>query len=154
MEKFDTSNCTPTKISQEDKFTKGEFKSLSPFQDNKGVIRVGDWVITKHGHQHGHNGVAATIAKKRKKLWILKANKPSKAVKFKCGSCREIEHKTVTQLMANLPALCLAPFTHHSTSPHAWDYFEEEVQKFCGEKGMHWKFITPGAPTSKCLQKH
>lgn len=22
----------------------------------------------------------------------------------------------------------------------------EEVQEFCGEKGMQWKFITPGAP--------
>lgn len=26
------------------------------------------------------------------------------------------------------------------------DINEEEVQEFCGEKGMQWKFITPGAP--------
>ena len=26
------------------------------------------------------------------------------------------------------------------------DINEEEVKEFCGEKGMHWKFITPGAP--------
>ena len=26
------------------------------------------------------------------------------------------------------------------------DIKEEEVKEFCGEKGMQWKFITPGAP--------
>ena len=26
------------------------------------------------------------------------------------------------------------------------DINEEEVREFCGEKGMQWKFITPGAP--------
>ncbi|XP_068735751.1 uncharacterized protein [Montipora capricornis] len=26
------------------------------------------------------------------------------------------------------------------------DINEEEVKEFCGEKGMQWKFITPGAP--------
>ena len=121
---------------------KGEFKSLSPFQDDKGIIRVGgrldeaivsydtkhpallpsdhwiSWLITRHTHQHGHNGVAATTAKTRKKFWIVKANKLSKAVKFKCGFCREREHKTETQLMANLPALCLASSVHPTILLH------------------------------------
>ena len=26
------------------------------------------------------------------------------------------------------------------------DINEEEVQEFCGEKGMQWKFVTPAAP--------
>ena len=114
---------------------KGEFKTLSPFSDEKGVIRVGgrvdeafvsyetrhpallpsdhwiSWLITRHAHQYGHNGVAATTAKTRTKFWILKANKLSKSVKFKCGFCREMAHKTETQLMANLPALRLTPYT-------------------------------------------
>ena len=114
---------------------RGEFKSLSPFQDDKGVIRVGgrvdeaivsydtkhpallpsdhwiSWLITRHTHQHGHNGVAATIAKTRNKFWILKANKLSKTVQFKCVFCHEREHKSETQLVANLPALRLAPYT-------------------------------------------
>ena len=229
---------------------KGEFKSLSPFLDGKGVIRVGgrvdeaiisydakhpallpsnhwiSWLITRHAHQYGHNGVAATTARTRRKFWILKGNKLSKAVKFKCAFCREMAHKAETQLMANLPALRLAPYTlpFYMT---ACDYFgpynvkisrnktakrygvlftclntravhlemavdlttmeflqvlrrflairgrpavilsdngsqfvgaekelrqmvsdinEEEVKEFCGEKGMQWKFITPGAP--------
>ena len=69
------------------------------------------WLITTHVHQYGHNGVAATTAKTRSKFWILKANKLSKSVKFKCVFCREMAHKTETQLMANLPALHLAPYT-------------------------------------------
>ena len=115
--------------------TKGEFKNLSPFTDEQGVVRVGGrvdqaimsydtrhpvllpsdhWIstlITRHAHQHGHNGVAATTAKIRTKYWILKATKLSKSVKFKCGFCKEMAHKTETQLMADLPALCLAPCT-------------------------------------------
>ena len=110
---------------------KGEFKSLSPFLDGKGVLRVGgrmdeaivsydakhpalhwiSWLITRHAIQYGHKGVAATTARTRRKFWILKGNKLSKAVKFKCGVCREMAHKMETQLMANLPTLRLAPYT-------------------------------------------
>ena len=114
---------------------KGEFKSLSPFLDGKGVIRVGgrvdeaivsydtkhpallpsdhwvSWLITRHAHQYGHNGVATTTARTRRKFWILKGNKLSKTVKFKCGFCREMAHMAETQLMANLPALRLTPHT-------------------------------------------
>ena len=114
---------------------KGEFRTLSPFLDEKGVIRVGgrvdeavvsyetkhpallpsdhsiSWFITTHVHQYGHNGVAATTAKTRRKFWILKANKLSKSVKFMCVFCREMAHTTETQLMASLPELHLAPYT-------------------------------------------
>ena len=113
----------------------GDFKTLSPFIDDKGIIRVGGRIdkaivsyeekhpvllpnehrisllITSHTHNHGHPGVATTTAKIRRKYWILKANKLSKAVKFKCVSCREMAHKAETQLMADLPALRLAPQT-------------------------------------------
>ena len=114
---------------------KGEFKSLSPFKDENGVIRVGGRVdeaivsyetrhpallpsdyrifllVTRHAHQYGHSGVAATTAKTRGKFWILKANKISKSVKSKCGFCRKMAHKAETQLMADLPVLRLAPHT-------------------------------------------
>lgn len=55
--------------------------------------------------------VAATIAKTRRKFCILKGNKLIKSVKFKCGFCREMAHKTETKLMANLLPLRLAPYT-------------------------------------------
>ena len=91
-----------------DRLAKGEFKTLSPFIDDKGIIRVGgrldkaivsyetkhpallptaNWIsllITRHMHQFGHPGVAATTAKIRQQYWILKANKLSKSVKTRC----------------------------------------------------------------------
>lgn len=78
---------------------KKEFDALSPFVDNKGVIRVGGRVdnavvscdskhpalllyelsisllITRHMHQCGHGGVASTTAKIRARYWIMKASK-------------------------------------------------------------------------------
>ena len=229
---------------------KEEFKNLSSFTDEQGVVRVGGrvdqaimsydtrqpallpsdhWIsplITRHAHQHGHRGVAATTAKIRTKYWILKATKLSKSVKFKCGFCKEMAHKTETQLMADLLALrlapCTSPFYHtacdyfgpytvkigrNKTAKHYGVLFsclntravhlemtvdcstmeflqvirrfcairgqpslmmanngtqfvgaEKElcqlvsgldhlqIQEFCAEKGMHWKFKTPAAP--------
>ncbi|XP_068714142.1 uncharacterized protein [Montipora foliosa] len=83
---------------------RGDFKSLSPFKDEKGIIRVGGRIdkavvtyeerhpallpsdhrisqmITRHMHTYGHCGVAATTAKVRRKYWFLKANKLSKSI--------------------------------------------------------------------------
>lgn len=125
---------------------KGEFRALSPFLDEKGVLRVGGrvseavvsyeskhpallphkhWLslsITRHMHQFGHNGVATTTAKTKRKYWILKANDLAKSVKYRCVFCREMAHKVETQRMADLPKLRLAPHTppFHYT---ACDYF-------------------------------
>ena len=125
---------------------KKEFDALSPFLDDKGVIRVGGRVdnavvtyesrhpallpyehrisllITRHMHQCGHSGVASTTGKIRARYWILKASKLTKSVKFKCSFCREMAHRAETQQMADLPSLRLAPFTppFHYT---ACDYF-------------------------------
>lgn len=118
-----------------DRLAKGEFKTLSPFIDDKGIIRVGgrldkaivsyetkhpallptaNWIsllITRHMHQFGHPGVAATTAKIRQQYWILKANKLRKSVKTRCVFCKEIAHKAEEQLMADLPDVRLAPHT-------------------------------------------
>ena len=80
-----------------DRLMKGEFRSLSPFRDENDVIRVGGrvskavvtydckhlvlllhdhWIsllITRNAHTFGHNGVATTTAKVRRKYWILRA---------------------------------------------------------------------------------
>lgn len=81
-----------------DRLTKGEFRSQSPFRDEDDVIRVGGrvskaivtydckhpvllphdhWIsllITRNAHQFGHNGVATTTAKTRRKYWIIRAH--------------------------------------------------------------------------------
>ena len=118
-----------------ERMERGEFKSLSPFKDDKGIIRVGGRVdkalvsyemkhpallpkehrisllITSHVHKHGHSGVATTTAKVRQKYWILQGNKISKSVKFKCTFCKEMSHQTEEQLMAKLPLLRISPHT-------------------------------------------
>ena len=131
---------------------KGEFQSLSLFQDENGIIRVGGrvskavvsydcqypvllprehWIsvlITRQAHQFGHNGVAATAAKTRRKYWILRVNDLAKSVKFRCVFCREMAHKLESQLMSGLPPFRLAPYTppFHYTS---CDYFGTYIVK-------------------------
>ena len=94
---------------------KDDFKTLSPFIGEEGIIRVGgrmhkaivsyetkhsallpddhkiSHLITQEAHQCGHPGVATTAAKTRAKYWILRGHELAKTVKFKCVTCREIE---------------------------------------------------------------
>ena len=89
------------------------FKTLSPYVDDKKLIRVGgrvdpslvsydnerpvllpynsriSKVIIRDAHQVGHNGVAKT----RKKYWIIKAHRIAKVIKSRCTVCREIESR-------------------------------------------------------------
>lgn len=121
--------------SLKNQLAKGEFKQLSLFIDPDGVIRVGgrvdkaivlyetshaallphkNWIsllITRHMHQCGHPGVAVTAAKVKVRYWILRAHDLAKSVKFRCVTCRKIEHKTKNQLMAELPRERLLPNT-------------------------------------------
>ena len=117
------------------KITNGELKQFSPFVDSEGIIRVGGrlnkalvtydckhpamlpykhWIsllITRHTHQHGHSGIAATTAKVRRKYWILRAHNLAKKVKYECVFCRMTEHKLESQLMGDLPKQRVAPQT-------------------------------------------
>ena len=110
-------------------------KEGEPFVDDRKIIRVGSRVdpslvsyenerpvllpydhylskiIVRYAHEVGHNGVAATVAKTRKKYWIIKAHRIAKVLKSRCTVCRETEAKVETQLMANLPKFRLRPHT-------------------------------------------
>ena len=118
-----------------DRLKKGELKKFSPYKDSDGIIRVGGrvdkalvsyetrhpallprehWIsllITRQVHQCGHTAVAATVAKTRRRFWILKAHDLAKSVKFRCVFCREMQAKAESQVMAELPECRLAPFT-------------------------------------------
>lgn len=118
-----------------DRLNKGDFSKLSPYTDTEGIYRVGGrvdralfsyetrhpsllprehWVsrlIVRHVHQCGHTGIAATEAKTRKKYWIIGVHDIAKSVKFKCVFCREMEAKTESQVMADLPPSRMAPLT-------------------------------------------
>ena len=144
---------------------KGEFKTLSAFVDNEGVIRVGGrvdaaivsyetrhpallpsdhWVsllIMRHAHQFGHNGIAATTAKTRIKYWIIKAAKLSKQVKKQCVFCKQMAKQCEAQIMAELPQMRLAPYTppFYSTS---CDYFGPIMVKVGrGKRDKHYGVI-------------
>ena len=130
--------------SYSDRLRKGKFKKFSPYTDSDGIVRVGgrvdkalvsyetrhptllpreQWVsllITRHVHQCGHTGVAATVAKTRRRFWI--PPNLAKTVKFRCMFCREMQAKAESQVMAEMPECCLTPCTppFYSTS---CDYF-------------------------------
>ena len=121
--------------SLKDRLMKGKLKNLSPYTDSDGIVRVGGradnalvsyetkhpallprehWIsllITRHVHQCGHTAIATTVAKTRKKFWILKAHDLAKSVKFKCGFCHGMQAKVESQVMADLPECRLAPLT-------------------------------------------
>ena len=121
--------------SLKDRLMKGKLKNLSPYTDSDGIVRVGGradnalvsyetkhpallprehWIsllITRHVHQCGHTAIATTVAKTRKKFWILKAHDLAKSVKFKCVFCRGMQAKVESQVMADLPECRLAPLT-------------------------------------------
>ncbi|XP_071509125.1 uncharacterized protein [Diadema antillarum] len=127
------------------KMKRGEFKTLSPYVDD-GIIYVGgragrnfesydnrhpallpgqhrvSKLITRQIHEIGHDGVATTAAKVRRKYWITGVTKLAKSIKHSCVTCRKMECKLESQLMADLPELRTAPFTppFHYT---ACDYF-------------------------------
>ena len=68
-------------------------------------------LITCHVHQCGYTAIATTVAKTRKRFWILKAHDLAKSVKFKCVFCPEIQMKVESHVMADLPEHRLAPLT-------------------------------------------
>ena len=78
----------------------GHLRQLSPFKDEEGIIRDGgrvdkalvsydtrhpvllprkhqiSYLITRHYHGIGHAGVATTVAKIRRKYWIIRGRRP------------------------------------------------------------------------------
>ena len=59
------------------------------------------WI--KNVHNEDHSGITRTVAKSRRKFWVLKARKIAKAVKRSCYTCRLLEKILAQQQMAPLP---------------------------------------------------
>ena len=125
---------------------KEEFNMLSPFTDEKEIIRVGgradkaivtydskhpvhlpknhhvSYLITKETHDTNHTGVATTTALTRRKFWIIGVQKLAKSIKKKCIYCKKSHPQIQSQFMAELPQIRLMPHTppfYHT----ACDYF-------------------------------
>ena len=124
----------------------GQLRQLSPFKDEDGIIRVGGRVdqalasydtrhpvllprkhqishlITRCYHEIGHTGVATTVAKIKRKYWIIRSHDLAKLIRLRCVVCRKLDAKVEEQYMANLPRIRLQPLMppfYHT----ACDYF-------------------------------
>ncbi|XP_070571288.1 uncharacterized protein [Ptychodera flava] len=147
---------TRAQRSLHERLAAGEFKTLSPFT-GKGIIRVGGRVnasfmsydsshpallpnrhhisllITQYMHQYGHTGIAAAVAKTRRKYWILKAHRLANTIKFRCVFCRERDKKSETQFMGDLQQQRFAPYTQPFNYT-ACDYFGPNKVKISHNK--------------------
>ena len=124
----------------------GQLGKLDPLTDSEGILRVGEradktiatydtrhpvllsrdhWtskLIMRQAHQYGHSGVAATVAKVRRRYWIVRAHSLAKSVKHECVFCKKSQAQCETQKMADLPEIRLAPYTPPFYNT-ACDYF-------------------------------
>ena len=68
-------------------------------------------------HFEAHSGVTKTVAKSRRKFWIVRARRVAQTLKNSCYVCRLLDKRLAMQQMAPLPESRLAispPF--HTTS--------------------------------------
>ena len=115
-----------------DHLRKGEFKMFSPYTYSDGIVWVGGrvdkalvayetrhsallprehWIsllITRHVHQCGHTAVVATVAKTRRRFWILKAHDLAKTVKSRWMNCLNAVWPLVHRRFITRPAISLA----------------------------------------------
>jgi hypothetical protein len=141
LEESETYWIKQNQKSLQNSLAKGQLQKLDPITDSKDVIRVGGRVdktiatydtrhpvllsrdhwtsklITRQAHQYGHSGVAATVAKIRRKYWILRAHNLAKSVKYECVFCKKMQAKCETQKMADRLEFVLYHIPHHFTIP-------------------------------------
>ena len=65
----------------------------------------------KDMHNEDHSGVTKTVAKSRRRFWIVRARKLAEKIKRECYKCRLLDKRLASQLMAPLPQFrtCIAP---------------------------------------------
>lgn len=120
----------------------GNSKSLTPFIDEKRLIRVRErldkaeflthdlshsvllpahhpvsTLMIRDNHEQGHCGAAATVAKCCRNVWVCKGHALAKVIVQNCVLCRELAHKAHTTIMASLQSqrpLQFAPTLCHT----------------------------------------
>ena len=119
-----------------DAFKKGDLRSLCPQVDEDGVIVLASRAVKgfklnynrdrfpilmnkdplaflwmKQVHDENHSGRTKSIAKSRRRFWIVRAGKVFEKVKKSCYDCKRLDKELATQQMAPLPTsrLAIAP---------------------------------------------
>ena len=59
------------------------------------------WI--QHIHNEDHSGITKTVAKSRRKFWVIRARKLAEKIKRSCYQCRRLDKELAQQLMAPLP---------------------------------------------------
>ena len=59
------------------------------------------WI--KHVHEEDHSGVTRTVAKSRKKFWIIRARRLAEKIKYGCYRCKFLDIMMMKQQMAPIP---------------------------------------------------
>ena len=60
-------------------------------------------------HQRDHQGIAATMAKVRVKMWIVNLERMVKSIRHKCVTCKKLNKIAAMQIMGALPSDRLKP---------------------------------------------
>ena len=112
---------------------KGKLESLRPIVDQDGIVVLASraneglklhynndrfpiltardplaYLWMKLVHQEDHSGVTRTVAKSRRKYWVVKARRIAQKIRSSCFICRLIDKLLAMQLMAPLPKIRLA----------------------------------------------
>ncbi len=115
-------------------YERGVLKSLQPRMDSDGIIVTQSRAIEgfklhygrdrfpiltyrdpfaylwmKKIHDENHTGVTTTVAKSRRKYWVIRARLLAKKIKSNCYRCRLIDKMMAEKLMAPLPLNRLKP---------------------------------------------
>ena len=104
------------------------------------------WI--KEVHDEDHSGITRTVAKSRRKFWIVKARRLAQKVKNSCYKCRLLDKKMESQQMAPLPDFRLKPAPVFNCI--SIDLFGPILIKDAVKKRVHmktWGFIATCAAT-------
>lgn len=137
--------------------SKSCIKSLDPFLDENGILRVGGrlqqstltenekhpiilpakhhftTMLIRHTHiEQGHGGLAITLQRLRQRFWILNAKTTINSSIQRCVSCFRFRKKPLEQKMGNLPAYRLnqtIPFTYTGVDYAGYFNIKSSVRK-------------------------
>ena len=65
----------------------------------------------KHVHEEDHSGITRTVAKSRRKYWVVRGRRLAEKIKYNCYRCRFLDIRMMKQQMAPIPRcrLVLSP---------------------------------------------
>ena len=113
---------------------KGKLTSLRPRTNNNGIVVLSSraheglkthydndefpilmyrdphsFLWMKHFHEEDHSGTTRTVAKSRRRFWIVRGRKLADKIKYNCYRCRFLDIRMMKQQMAPIPRNRLLP---------------------------------------------